>query len=115
MGNSKSYFAPLGLAAIGALFGIGHFGGLHDTVFGNDNKTEITANTIIATQHLLGTEVRYHSYVITLIPMVISTKEPLLLQELLQGYGKVSITSTKVALTMLQHRKVDLTIALPIE
>ncbi len=42
MGNSKSYFAPLGLAAIGALFGIGHFGGLHDTVFGNDNKTEIT-------------------------------------------------------------------------
>lgn len=45
MGNSKSYLAPLGLAAIGALFGIGHFGGLHETFFGNDNKTEITTSS----------------------------------------------------------------------
>lgn len=45
MENSKSYLAPLGLAAIGALFGIGHFGGLHETFFGNDNETEITAGS----------------------------------------------------------------------
>lgn len=44
MGNSKNYLAPLGLAAIGALFGIGHFGGLHDTFFGSDNETEITTS-----------------------------------------------------------------------
>lgn len=45
MGNSKSYLAPLGLAAIGALFGIGHFGGLHDTFFGSNNETEITTGS----------------------------------------------------------------------
>lgn len=38
MGNSRSYLAPLGLAVIGALFGFGHFGGLHETFFGSDNK-----------------------------------------------------------------------------
>lgn len=45
MGDSKIYLAPLGLAAIGALFGIGHFGGLHETLFGSDNKTEITTSS----------------------------------------------------------------------
>lgn len=45
MGNSKSYLAPLGLAAIGALFGIGHFGSLHDSVFGSENDTEIITNS----------------------------------------------------------------------
>lgn len=41
MANSSNYLAPLGLAVIGALFGIGHFGGLHETLFGSDNDTEI--------------------------------------------------------------------------
>lgn len=45
MSDSKNYLAPFGLAAIGALFGIGHFGGLHDTIFGSDNKTEITTSS----------------------------------------------------------------------
>lgn len=45
MGNSKNYLAPLGLAAIGALFGIGHFGGLHESLFGVDNDAEITTNS----------------------------------------------------------------------
>lgn len=45
MGYSKNYLAPLGLAAIGALFGIGHFGGLHKTFFGADNETETTTTS----------------------------------------------------------------------
>lgn len=45
MSDSKSYLASLGLAAIGALFGIGHFGGFYDTVFGPDDKTEITTSS----------------------------------------------------------------------
>ena len=40
MGNSRFFLAPLSLAVIGALFGIGHFGGLHETFFGSDNKSE---------------------------------------------------------------------------
>lgn len=43
MANSNNYLAPLGLAVVGALFGIGHFGGLHDSIFGSDNSPkEIT-------------------------------------------------------------------------
>lgn len=38
MANSDNYLAPLGLAVVGVLFGIGHFGGLHETVFGSDNE-----------------------------------------------------------------------------
>lgn len=38
MGNSRNFLAPLGLAVIGTLFGIGHFGGLHKTFFGANNK-----------------------------------------------------------------------------
>lgn len=45
MGNSNNYLAPLGLAIVGALFGFGHFGGLHDSLFGSGNKTEKVAAT----------------------------------------------------------------------
>lgn len=41
MANSSNYLAPLRLAVVGALFGIGHFGGLHETIFDSDNDTEI--------------------------------------------------------------------------
>lgn len=41
MANSSKYLAPLGLAVIGTLFGIGHFGGLHESTFGSDSETEI--------------------------------------------------------------------------
>lgn len=44
MGNSKNFLAPLGLAVIGALFGFGHFGGLHETLFGSKNKSEKLQN-----------------------------------------------------------------------
>lgn len=40
MANSKSYLAPLGLVVVGALLGIGHFGGLHESIFGTDNESE---------------------------------------------------------------------------
>ena len=43
MATSKNYLAPLGLAVVGALFGIGHFGGLHETFFDSENTSkEIT-------------------------------------------------------------------------
>ncbi|MBD5275399.1 MAG: hypothetical protein HDS37_04780 [Bacteroides sp.] len=45
MGNSRFFLAPLSLAVIGALFGIGHFGGLHETFFGSDNKSEIVTTS----------------------------------------------------------------------
>lgn len=41
MSNPKKFLAPLGLAVIGALFGIGHFGSLHESFFGSDNESEI--------------------------------------------------------------------------
>lgn len=31
----------MGLAVVGTLFGIGHFGGLNETLFGLDNESEI--------------------------------------------------------------------------
>lgn len=37
MADSKNYLAPLGLAVVGAIFGIGHFGGLHETFFGSES------------------------------------------------------------------------------
>lgn len=40
MADSKSYLAPLGLALVGALFGIGHFGGLNKVLFGSDKEYE---------------------------------------------------------------------------
>lgn len=45
MANSNNYLAPLGLAVLGALFGIGHFGGLHETLFGSDNDSEIISES----------------------------------------------------------------------
>ncbi len=45
MSNSKNYLAPLGLAVVGAIFGIGHFGGLHETVFGSENEYEIVTSS----------------------------------------------------------------------
>ena len=54
MGDSKRYFAPLGLAAIGALFGIGHFGGLHDTLFSSDNETKITTSSYYSSSESTG-------------------------------------------------------------
>ena len=39
-GKFKSYLAPLGLVVVGALLGIGHFGGLHESIFGTDNESE---------------------------------------------------------------------------
>ena len=40
MADSKSYLAPLGLALVGTLFGIGHFGGLNEVLFGSDKEYE---------------------------------------------------------------------------
>lgn len=45
MADSKKYLAPLGLAVVGAIFGIGHFGGLHETVFGSENEPEIVTES----------------------------------------------------------------------
>lgn len=56
MGNSKSYLAPLGLAAIGALFGIGHFGGLHESLFGNDNDSETITSSYYSGSESTGYE-----------------------------------------------------------
>lgn len=45
MADSKNYLAPLGLAVVGALFGVGHFGGLHETLFGSKHETETVAES----------------------------------------------------------------------
>lgn len=56
MGNSKNYLTPLGLAVIGALFGFGHFGGLHETFFGSDNKPERLTQSYITPVSSVSTE-----------------------------------------------------------
>lgn len=38
MANSRNYLAPLGLALVGTLFGVGHFGGLNEVFFGSDKE-----------------------------------------------------------------------------
>lgn len=45
MANSNNYLAILGLAVVGALSGIGHFGGLNETFFGSDNESEYVAES----------------------------------------------------------------------
>lgn len=45
MSDSKSYLVPLGLAAVGALFGLGRFGGLHETIFGSENESKIATKS----------------------------------------------------------------------
>ena len=45
MADSKNYLAPLGLAVVGAFFGIGHFGGFHETLFGSENESEIVTTS----------------------------------------------------------------------
>ena len=45
MGNSRNYLAPLGLAIIGALIGIGHFGDLHKTLFGSEKESKIKTDS----------------------------------------------------------------------
>ena len=51
MADSKNYLAPLGLAVVGAIFGIGHFSGLHKTLFGSDNKTEYVSESYYANDY----------------------------------------------------------------
>ncbi len=45
MGKSNNYLAPLGLAVVGALFGFGHFGGLHETLFGSHKEPAIVTES----------------------------------------------------------------------
>lgn len=45
MANSNNYLAPLGMAVVGALFGIGHFSGLNETLFGSEKEYETTSQS----------------------------------------------------------------------
>ena len=45
MANSKDYLAPLGVVVVGVIFGIGHFGDLHEIVFDSENESKVVASS----------------------------------------------------------------------
>ena len=79
MADSKSYLAPLGLALVGALFGIGHFGGLNKVLFGSDESYFVEQIAI---------------------PMATYSKETFLLKGLSLAKQNRFTCLTKVVLTM---------------